>query len=132
MTQDFSDTFSRCTTAADLGDVRSQFQLGLMYGLGLGVAQSYASALRWYRAAACQGHGKAQVNLGFMYGTGRGAPQDYIEAYAWYSVAAATGDETARSNRDIVAKEMSVNQLEEAQKLSKELFASIGTKVSHP
>ena len=96
-----------------------------MYGLGLGVEQSYEAALHWYTEAARQGHDKAQVNLGYMYGTGRGVPQDYVQAYAWYSIAAANGDETARANRDIVAAEMSANQLEEAQKLSKELFASI-------
>ena len=125
MNQDYADTLERCATAAELGEAQAQFQLGLMYGLGLGVKQNYATALSWYREAARQGHGKAQINLGYMFGTGRGVPQDYVEAYAWYSIAAAAGDEIARANRDIVASEMSANQLEEAQNLSKDLFASI-------
>ena len=125
MTQDYSEAFERCAPDAEQGEQQAQFQLGLMYGLGLGVEQSYEAALHWYAKAARQGHGKAQVNLGYMYGTGGGVPQDYIEAYAWYSIAAAAGDETARANRDIVAAEMSPNQIDEAQKLSKDLFATI-------
>lgn len=124
MTQDYAEAFQRCAPGAENGERQAQFQLGLMYGLGLGVEQSYESALYWYGEAARQGHGKAQVNLGYMYGTGRGVPQDYVEAYAWYSIAAAAGDETARANRDIVAAEMSPNQIAEGQKLAKELFAT--------
>lgn len=123
---DFSEAFDECRRAADQGDLDAQFQLGLMYGLGLGVSQSYTQALKWYRWAAQKGSPKAQVNLGYLYGTGRGVPQDYVEAYAWYSIAASSGDETARNNREIVASEMSPNQLERAQALSKELFEDIG------
>jgi TPR repeat protein len=37
---------------------------------GLGVAQDYAKAVRWYRKAAEQGD--AQAKLGFMYHEGQG------------------------------------------------------------
>ncbi len=37
------------------GDAIAQFDLGLMYDLGEGVAQDYAIALIWYRKAAEQG-----------------------------------------------------------------------------
>ncbi len=126
--QDYSQAFEQCLEAAQSGDKDAQFLLGLMYGLGLGVAQDYEQALRWYRDAARQGSSKAQVNLGYMYGTGRGVPQDFIEAYAWYNVAATGGNESARKNRDVVAMEMSPAQVAQGQKLSKALFDSLNER----
>ena len=38
--------------AAEQGDVASEFNLGLMYDNGLGVAQNATEAAKWYRAAA--------------------------------------------------------------------------------
>jgi TPR repeat protein len=73
----------------------------------LEVPQDYAEAAKWYRKAAEQGHPLGQLNLGFMYGTGRGVPQNDVEAYVWYSVSAAQGDIQAATNRDIVARRMS-------------------------
>jgi uncharacterized protein len=58
---------------------------------GLGVAQNYAEAVRWYRAAAEQGLGQAQVNLGVMYRQGLGVAQDNAEALRWYRAAAEQG-----------------------------------------
>jgi TPR repeat protein len=51
---------------ADQGNARAQFNLGLMYDEGRGVAQNKAEALKWYGLAANQGHAIAQYNLGLM------------------------------------------------------------------
>jgi len=126
MIKDYSAAFKACQQTAAKGDSLAQFNLGLMYGLGLGVAQSYGDAVQWYRQAAMSNHHTAQCNLGFMYGTGRGVPQDYVQAYAWYNLAAAGGEELARKNRDAVARTMSASQLERAQALSADLFHRIG------
>ena len=122
MVRDYTLALKTCREAADNGDRLSQFKLGVSYGLGLGVAQDYAQAVAWYRRAAELGLAQAQSNLGFMYGTGRGVPQDYVQAYAWYNIAAAGGEDTARANRDIVADKMSRGQVEEAQRVSRDLF----------
>ena len=122
---DYALTFNAAREAADGGDSAAQYRLGVMYGLGLGVAQNYAEAVKWYRKSAASGDPRAQSNLGFMYGTGRGVPQDFIQAYAWYNVASASGEDTARKNRDAVAERMSPSQLEQAQKLSSNLFEEI-------
>lgn len=123
---DYALSLKSAKQAADAGDATSQYRLGVMYGLGLGVAQNYAESVKWYRRAAESGEPRAQSNLGFMYGTGRGVPQDFIQAYAWYNVASASGEDTARKNRDAVAERMSPTQLEQAQRLSSELFENIG------
>ncbi|MFH1029213.1 MAG: trypsin-like peptidase domain-containing protein [Pseudomonadota bacterium] len=63
---------------------------------------------------------KAQNNLGVHYYKGLGVPQDYVEAHMWWNLAASQGQENARSNRDLVAKEMTPAQLAEAQKRARE------------
>jgi len=55
-----------------------------------------------------------------MYGTGTGVPTNFVKAYMWYSLAKEQGDETAASNLDIIKKEMSHAQIDEAQKLAAE------------
>jgi TPR repeat protein len=52
---------------ADQGDAAAQYNLGLMYVDGHGVAQDDAAAVSWFRKAADQGYADAQYNLGLMY-----------------------------------------------------------------
>jgi TPR repeat protein len=112
--------------AAEQGHPLSQFDLGNMYDLGLGVGEDRAEAFKWFRRSAAQGYGDAQVNLGAMYYRGEGTAQDYVEAYKWFSIAAAGGgyldtrgnvagkiDATRR--RDILARQMTPAQIAEAQ-----------------
>ncbi len=126
MPDDFDETMMSCRQAAVKGSLEAQFNLGLLYGMGLGVRQDYTEALEWYRKAAERGYAQAQNNLGWMHGTGRGVPQDYVQAYAWYSIAAAQGEETARENRDCLALVMTPSQLERSQNLAGELFNRLG------
>lgn len=83
---------------ADLGNPAAQFNVGLMYDNGHGVAQDYAAAVKWYRLAAAQGDAQAQYNLGFMYDNGQGTARDYAEAAKWYRLAAAQGDPRAQDS----------------------------------
>ena len=117
--------FAATKNDAESGDAEAQNNLGVMYKKGLGVSEDYAEAVKWYRLAADQGYGYAQGNLGVMYHDGRGVPQDYGEAFAWFSVAAAFGDANAANNRDIVAGELTREQLWPWQKRATELFEKI-------
>ena len=67
----------------------------------------------------------AQFNLGLMYEKGKGVPQDYVTAYAWYNIAAFNGNADGKRNKGLLAKEMSPNQIAEAQRLSKVLLNRI-------
>ena len=125
MPVDYAQALDEYVRFAEQGDAQAQCNLGVMYGLGLGVGQSYTKAMGWYAEAARRGSAKAQANLGWMYGTGRGTPQDYTSAYAWYSVAAADGEDTARYNRDLLAERMTPSQLERAQEAAKDLVRKI-------
>jgi len=76
----------------------AQYNLGLMFEHGQGVAQDYAEAVRLYRLAAAQGHAGAQNNLGYMFENGQGVAQDYAEAVRLYRLAAAQGHAGAQIN----------------------------------
>jgi TPR repeat protein len=82
---------------AEAGDAQSQFQLGVMYANGRGVAKNEQEALRWYRLAAEQGHAEAQERLGWYHELGTAVPQNYLEAYKWYRLAAENGFSPAQS-----------------------------------
>ena len=82
--------------AAELGDARAQFNLGVCYDHGTGVARNFAEAVKWYRFAAEQGVVKAQYYLGLCYKYGVGVERDRQKAKEWLRKAAAQGDEDAK------------------------------------
>lgn len=113
--------------AAEQGDTQAQFNLGNMHSEGQGVPQDYGEAVKWYRRAADQGDPQAQYNLGLWYATGEGGAYDTVGAHMWFNLAAtrfpasdARNRETAIKNRDLVAKQMTREQIDEAQRLARE------------
>jgi len=69
-----------------------------MYVNGMGVDQSDATAMKWYRKAAEQGHARAQLNIGNMYNQGKGVGQSDATAVKWWRKAAEQGHARAQSN----------------------------------
>ena len=119
--------FAATKKDAESGDAMAQYTLGAMYATGIGVPQDDAEAVKWYRLAADQGQADAQFNLGVMYYNGQGVPKDLIEAYAWSFIAAAGGDADAANIRDVVAGELTPEQLAEVLKRATELFGKISS-----
>jgi len=117
---DYATALREWTPLAEQGDATAQYNLGVLYDNGWGVAQDYRTAVKLYRLAAEQGHANAQSNLGGMYGNGKGVPQDYVRAHMWFNIAASSGQKIAVKNRGIVAKRMTPSQLEKAQDLARE------------
>ncbi|ALO45928.1 tetratricopeptide repeat protein [Pseudohongiella spirulinae] len=91
------------TQAADNGLAIAQYNLGVMYFTGEGVAQDYERAFHYTQMAAEQGHVNAMVNLGVLYYNQLGVKPDwmavwplslinrnrhYREAAHWYGLAA--------------------------------------------
>ena len=54
----------RFRMAGDQGNAQAQYNLGVMYSNGKGVAQNDSAARKWWRMAADQGDTQAQYNLG--------------------------------------------------------------------
>ena len=67
-----------------LKEADDQWDVGFAYRSGLGVAQDYTEAMKWYRKAADQGHLPGYLSIGEMYEKGQGVTRDYDEALKWY------------------------------------------------
>ena len=91
-----TEAFNCLSLAASTGNIRAQFNLGLMYHQGRGIRQSDdGEAARFWTLAARSGHTKAQYNLGSLFEQGRGVNQCDREAVKWYSKAVDGGDANA-------------------------------------
>ena len=106
--------------AAAQGRADAQVNLGILYDYGRGVPQDFKKAVYWYRLSANQGNDLAQRKLGLLYERGDGVQQDYVQAYMWYSLGAANGAQRGAALRDALAKQMTPDQIAEAQKLARE------------
>jgi len=74
--KDYQAAFKYLSLAADQGEPRAQYLLGVMYRYGRGVPQDYKMAEQWYSKASEQGNSYAQRALAEMYFSGLGVPQD--------------------------------------------------------
>ena len=121
---DFVPALREFRVAANQGDARAQYMLGLMHAHGLGISVDNTEAMKWYRRAAEQGHAKSQYNLGVMHQRGTDLPSvnrplsvvaetglgvapapnqqrlglSYAEAAKWYALAANQGLVEAQYN----------------------------------
>ena len=82
--------------AAEAGLPEANYNLGICYAEGRGVAQDYAAAASWYRKAAEQGDAGGQYNLGLCYYNGQGVAEDREQAIYWAKKAAEQGWEPAK------------------------------------
>jgi len=73
-----------------------QFQRGLDFARGRGVAQDYAQAAQWYAQAAEQDHSPAQFNLAMLYRRGEGVVRDEAKSLLWLTKAAKLGNAAAQ------------------------------------
>ncbi len=81
---------------ASRGHAQAQFDLGLMYHCGLGVAQDFARSLSWFEKAAAQRLAAAEGFLGTIYKVGRGTPPNAEKARYYYKRAMDHGLAVAR------------------------------------
>ena len=78
----------------------------------------HSDAARWYRLAAIKGSPVAQALLANQYLSGSGVDSDLVRAYALYDLAAGKGHQNATKARDLIAGQMSGEQLSQAIDLS--------------
>ena len=72
--------------------------MGVNYGKGYGVEQSYKKAIYWWQKAAEQGNANAQNNLGVAYHNGNGVEQDKNKAIYWFRKACENFNDDACEN----------------------------------
>jgi TPR repeat protein len=98
-----SDTqnFNSCKKAAEQGDAKAQYSLGVMYLQALDTTQAHkwwGEAAKGLRKAAERGDADAQNKLALMYDYGMGVESNGRQAVKWYTEAAEQGYATAQSN----------------------------------
>jgi TonB family protein len=130
------DRVEQLRLAADKGDAQAQKRLGDLYSGGAGVAQDAVQAVLWYRKAAEQGDAPAQFNLALLMYGGVGTLKDFVGAYKWFNIAAARAAGDSRQfyadGRDAVAKQMTTEQIADAQKQSREWVDAFDRRMSAP
>ena len=107
--------------SAEADTTKSFVILGHAYHYGNGVLQDFELAANLWRKAAERGDADAQRNLGEMYRTGEGVTRNLVEAYAWLNVAATNGSEDAAESKTQVARSLIIDEVTQAQKLSREM-----------
>jgi TPR repeat protein len=118
--RDYKQAFGWHLRAAQKGKADAQYVVGAMYYTGNSVPQDQKHAVTWFRKAAEQGHAEAQYALGLMYRYHvAGMPQDVVLAYMLWNLAAAGGNNNATEQRAAIARQMTQEQVEEAQALSR-------------
>ncbi len=120
--EDYDTALKEFRPLAEQGNAKAQYNLGLMYFNGQGVAQDDHEAMKWFRLAAMQGNAKAQFTLGNMYYKGKGLPQDYVLDHLWLTRAAEQGFPKAVTFRETLEGVMIPEQLSEAQRLEGQGF----------
>ena len=125
VTKDLKQAADWYLKAAKQGNTDAQYNLGAMYEHGVGMPVNYPEAARWYRPAAEQGDIDALSNLGVLYESGKGVPQDKVLAMALYNVSVAyssKGTTQAAQNRQVLANQMSLDDVKKALALTDELL----------
>ena len=119
--KDYARAVKSYRKAAEQGNADAQSNLGICYADGTGVDKDDAEAMKWFFKAAEQGEAVAQYNLGVRYRNGEGVDANDVEAYAWFNLASKK-HKNAGEIRDKLEKEMSPQQVADAQKRTKELL----------
>ena len=89
--EDYATAYRELLPAAEAGEPKAQYVLGLIFDAGLGRDKDPAGAVKWVEKAATQGHEEAQRTLGIFYEEGKGVARDYRAAAHWYRLAADQG-----------------------------------------
>jgi len=91
--------------AALAGNAAAEYEMGMRYVEGRGVAQSFAEAARWLERAATKGVTPAQYRLAGLYEKGRGVKKDLEAARRLYTAAAERGHGKAMHNLAVLYAE---------------------------
>jgi len=84
--------------------------------IGNDVPKNEAESAEWYRLIvnSVVGCGQACINLGVRYYLGKGVPKNLVQSYKWLSIDVTMGNPDAVKWRNIVASNMTKEQIAEA------------------
>ncbi|MDD9910088.1 MAG: peptidoglycan-binding protein [Ahrensia sp.] len=88
--------------AAQSGDPKALFQIGLRYSEGSGVDRDLSKSAKWFGHAAELGFAPAQYSLGSLYEKGIGVDRDLARSAQLYEQAAQQGNARAMHNLAVI------------------------------
>ena len=115
---DFEVAYQEWRQLADRGEARAQYNLGLLYHRGQGVAPDLSQAAQWYALAAAQGVTRAQVELAALIANGSGVDTDLALAHALLAAAERAGDDQASRHRQSIENLMTAEESARAEDLN--------------
>ncbi|WP_052741672.1 tetratricopeptide repeat protein [Kiloniella litopenaei] len=125
--RDYNTAFNLYLPLAEEGNQEAQYALGQMYSKGLGTKQNVTTAASWYEKAADQGHLLSQVQVGRIYFL---ITNELVKAHKWLNVITLRKIEGAKKlqlfakqMRNDIAKEMTPEEIEQAEKEAKDWIA---------
>lgn len=96
--RDYHTAMKNWQPLAEKGDVKAQFNVGLLYAQGLGVDLSFKEAVKYWELAAAQKNPEASFQLGRVYADGReGIEKNSAQAAKWFRKAADLGNAQAQA-----------------------------------
>lgn len=101
--------------AAEQGDPRAAYYIGVMHSNGEGVKRDLAESAKWYQRAADQGNPDGMYALARLYVIGSGVPRDVQKALELYERAAQTYPPGEQRDQAIEQREALIAVLEEIE-----------------
>ena len=127
---DFARAEAEVLPLAKTGDPAAELSLGVMY-FWMHPPRP-AEGKEWILKAAEQGYIEAYEPLGNLYNGITGLPPDNFKAYVWLNIAVATNSSvTAGMSRDFVSKNLTVDQIAQAQSQSTAYFKPVQLPAAH-
>lgn len=120
--EELSAALTRCEQAAQGGDLQAQYELGEFYYQGKRTPRDLQRALHWLEQSSLKGHPEAQHRLGLMFFRGEGVQANNVQAYIVLKMAAVNGSEEALDSADLVAEQMSRDELGIATQVLGQIF----------
>ncbi|HEY8507298.1 MAG TPA: tetratricopeptide repeat protein, partial [Steroidobacteraceae bacterium] len=101
--------------AAERGDPRAAYYIGVMHSNGEGVKRDLAESAKWYQRAADQGNPDGMYALARLYVIGSGVPRDVQKALELYEQAAQAYPPGEQRDKAIEQKQALIAVLEEIE-----------------
>lgn len=108
----YGEAYELCKKAAEAHYPVGAYCVGQLYEKGLGVAQNYSNAAKWFTEGINMGSTPAALRLGQMYWDGKGVGKDRISAYEYIYLASLSGLPEANQKKEVMEKELTPEEIE--------------------
>jgi TPR repeat protein len=119
--QDYGQAMNICRSAAKQGYAPAQYCVGYLYQHGLGTQTDPKEAAKWYGEASKGGQRQALLDLAEMYWKGEGVVVNRSEAYYFFFLAYRRGIPNAKTQAQVLWKEMSKDDIKHVERKLRDL-----------